>query len=606
MPSKGILCYSYIAVPGVEIEFNVPKNSITKGEQQQFSCDHLEVESSNLGHFKFTGRFEFVVRRDGRELVKQWVDVNSMTGGLSDGTMKTMDETPSIFTEDIIVSYGFYDAGPGLAALPKQHQCYVTATPNYENWMRDVLPSGSDIANKPFNHMVLPSSHDIGMNSMATAMSLLEKAGTGVIKEVLGRSLPRALSLIEKVGDKGVNAIAPDIIRALAVTQKDSLETILKLGARYFEFRPARCHRQIQSVSPLEDTLFFQHGAIPGMRYADFLSEIVRFLKDHGDEIVVVQNRWDGVPGDCPKPDDNELHNFLTDALRDSDIAEAGLDDMQNLSVQALRDQHKRLIVLRDINQVSNYDDDANATLTGDSMVQKLQSMTQDPPRGHPITLLQCQATATNIRDVIIASVLDSDTIDDPWHSIFVLWSQYGLQFDVQYGLSFAFADNEHNADFRHHRDVANTVGYPAIEGMVKYLEDTVPAPKLQCATVASSSLIPANNQYTVPPMQAASNTGNGVQVINTFQVPSSAHIPASQPILANTIRPLIRCPGDKNGAGCEYSTKQHARFKEHFADNHMRTYLDYICNCGKTFSKNERGKRDFAMHVWEDSCTRA
>ena len=91
MPSKGILCYSYIAVPGVEIEFSVPKNS-------------------NLGRFKLTGRFEFVVRRDGRELIKQWVNVNSMTGGLSEGTMKTMDETPSIFTENLIVSYGFYDA----------------------------------------------------------------------------------------------------------------------------------------------------------------------------------------------------------------------------------------------------------------------------------------------------------------------------------------------------------------------------------------------------------------------------------------------------------------------------------------------------------------
>jgi|SRR5690242_766165 len=94
MPSKGILCYSYIAVDGVEIEFSVPKNSVTKRDQRQFACDHLEVESSNLGHFKFTGRFEFVVRRDGRELAKQWVDVNSMTGGLSDGTMKTMVRIP--------------------------------------------------------------------------------------------------------------------------------------------------------------------------------------------------------------------------------------------------------------------------------------------------------------------------------------------------------------------------------------------------------------------------------------------------------------------------------------------------------------------------------
>jgi hypothetical protein len=90
MPSKGILCYSYIAVEGVEIEFTVPKDARTRRDLRQSSCDHLEVESSHLGHFKFTGRFEFVVRRDGRELVRQWVDVNSVTGGLGDGTMKSM------------------------------------------------------------------------------------------------------------------------------------------------------------------------------------------------------------------------------------------------------------------------------------------------------------------------------------------------------------------------------------------------------------------------------------------------------------------------------------------------------------------------------------
>lgn len=280
--------------------------------------------------------------------------------------------------------------------------------------MRDTIPPGSDLANKPFNRMVLPSSHDIGMNSMSTAMSLLEKAGTGVIKEVLGRSLPRAFDIINKVGDKGVNAIAPDIIRALAITQKDSLDAILKLGARYFEFRPAKCHRQIQAVSPLEDTWYFQHGAIPGMPYRAFLSDIAQFLSAHGDEIVVVQNRWDGVPGDCPRPNDDELRDVLNSALEGTDIQVGTQDDMMQRSVQDLRNERKRLIVLRDVNQVSNYDDDANATLTGDSMVAKLQAMSADPPSGHPITLLQCQATATNIRDVIVASVLDSDVSTSP------------------------------------------------------------------------------------------------------------------------------------------------------------------------------------------------
>jgi hypothetical protein len=414
MPSKGVQCYSYIAVPGVEIEFSVPEQSVTKRDQQQYCADHLEVESSNLGAFKFTGRFEFKIRRDGRQLANQWVDINSMTGNLENGTMNNLEQTPSTFVEDLIVSYGFYDAGPGLAGLPKQHQCYVTVTRNNENWMRDVIPPGSEKANKAFHKMVLPSSHDIGMNSLQTAQALLQNAGTGVIKEMLGRSLPGAFDIINKVADGGVQHIAPDIIRALAVTQKDSLDTILKIGARYFEFRPAKCHREMQKVSPLEDTWYFQHGAIPGMLYKAFLSDIVNFLSEHNDEIVVIQNRWDGVPGECPRPNDDELRNVLNDVLHGKDIQVGNEEDMMRKSVKDLRNDRKRIIVLRDVNQVSNYDDAANATLTGDSMVSKLNDMSRDPPRGHPITLLQCQATATNIRDVIIASVLDSDVSTSP------------------------------------------------------------------------------------------------------------------------------------------------------------------------------------------------
>ncbi|KAF2706475.1 PLC-like phosphodiesterase [Pleomassaria siparia CBS 279.74] len=414
MPSKGIECYSYIAVPGVEIDFSVPKNSVTKRDLHQFGNDHLEVESNNLGRFKFTGRFEFKVRRDGRELDTQWVDVNALTGNLENGTMNNLEQTPSVFAEDVIIAYGFYDAGPGHAGLPKQHQCYVTVTYNYENWMRDSISPNTERADKPFHRLVLPSSHDIGMNSLQTAQALLQNAGTEVIKEVLGRSLPGVLDIINKVSDEGVNAIAPNIIRALAITQKDSLDTVLKIGARYFEFRPAKCHRQLQGGSPLEDTWYFQHGPIPGMLYHQFLHDIVEFLSTHGDEIVVIQNRWDGVPGECPRPNDDELGNVLNEVLQGRDIQAGNQDDMMQKSTQDLRNERKRLIVLHEVNQVSNYDDAANATLNGDTMVVKLNDMSRDPPKGHVITLLQCQATATNIRDIIVASVMDSDVSTSP------------------------------------------------------------------------------------------------------------------------------------------------------------------------------------------------
>ncbi|KAJ4295379.1 hypothetical protein N0V90_007391 [Kalmusia sp. IMI 367209] len=368
MPSKGVKCFAYIAAPDTSVEFSVPNKSITKTDQKSYTCDHLEVESSNLPRFKFTGRFEFKVRRGGREVNCQWVDINSLTGSLENGTMKDMEQTPSILVEDL----------------------------------------------KAFNKVVLPAAHDIGMNNLTTATAMLRKAGTSIIKEVLGRSLPNAFDIMNKVSDSAINHIAPDIIRALAITQKDSLETILKIGARYFEFRPAKCHRQMQRVSPLEDTWYFQHGAIPGMPYEEFLHKIVKFLDEHKDEIVVVQNRWDGVPGDCPRPNADELRKVLDELVKDKDINVGSQDDMMQKSIRDLRNEKKRLIVLQNANQVSNYDDAANATLNGDSMVTKLNDMAKCPPKGHSITLLQCQATATNIRDVIIASIMDSDVSTSP------------------------------------------------------------------------------------------------------------------------------------------------------------------------------------------------
>jgi hypothetical protein len=414
MPSKGILCFTYLSVPGVSVEYTVPGTSVAQSSQHDFTTDHLEVDKKDLSTFSLTGEFSFTVRRDGRDLTRQSICVNAVTGKLSNGDMMYMDRTPSIFIEDLVIAYGFYDAGPGYAGLPKQHQCYVTVTPNFAHWMRDTIPQDAEISTRPFNRMVLPAAHDVGMNSMGTCLAVLKNAGTGVIKEALGCDLPHVLDMLNKLGDGAVNRIAPDIIRALALTQTDTLDAILQLGARYFEFRPARCHAQMQRVSPLEDTWYFQHGAIPGMLYREFLTSLATFLSEHQDEIVVVHVRWDGVPGECARPSDDELRSVLDDVLRDKDIRAGNETDMMGMSVRDLRGEKKRLIVLQNASQTSNYDDVANATLTGDSMVDKLNEMARDPPSGHSVILLQCQATATNIRDVIVASVVDSDVSTSP------------------------------------------------------------------------------------------------------------------------------------------------------------------------------------------------
>ena len=412
--SKGILCYSYSAVQDIQIEFSAASRAIVKQGKGIYSRDQLEIAKKDLGAFKSTGKFEFRVKYRERELAHRWIEVNPVTGSLGNGTMAVMDQSASIFIEDLIVTFGFYDAGPGLGGLPKQHQCYVTVVKASQNWMRDLAPPGSLAARSPFTKFVLPSSHDIGMNSMDTSSAIIKHAGTNLIKDVLNASTPHILEEFGRITDKIIGKFAPDIVRALAITQKDSLANILGIGARYFEFRPARCHRQLQRVSPLNDTFYFQHGAIPGMSYQQFLHDIIAFLSQYVHEIVVVQNRWDGVSRDCPRASTLELEAILADALRNSSLRVASFSDMTTKSIDELRSERKRLILLENISQTSNYDDVTSATLSGDSIVQKLQAMGRDPPQEKDIFLIQCQATASNIKEVVGATVIDSDAITSP------------------------------------------------------------------------------------------------------------------------------------------------------------------------------------------------
>jgi len=86
MPSKGVQIYSYIAVPGAQIELSVPGQTITRDEQRVFHQDRLEIDKRNLqGTFNFTGTFQFRVIHNGQEIAKESVDVNTMTGGLESG-----------------------------------------------------------------------------------------------------------------------------------------------------------------------------------------------------------------------------------------------------------------------------------------------------------------------------------------------------------------------------------------------------------------------------------------------------------------------------------------------------------------------------------------
>lgn len=406
MPSKGVQCYSYVAVSGCEVELSVPGTTINRNQLRTFSTDHLEIDKEKLkGVFNFTGTFSFKVTQHGRQIAYGSVDVNTVTGNLEAGTLKTIENQTSVVTNDAIVCYGFYDAGPGVAGLPNSDQFYVTVTPNYSSWMGEVAPPGSQQASKPFSKLFIPAAHDIGMNSMQSADAVLK---SNALVEVMTTINPIFAKIAGMMSHEAVELIAPNIIRGLAITQKDTLTTILGIGARYFEFRPAYLHKVIRPDKPIPDVLYFSHSAIPGMPYAQFLHDTVAFLVAHPDEIVVVQLRWDGVPADCAHPTDQELSNYLNTALSTSNgaVAAGSLDDMQRLTIAQLREQRKRLILFGPVDSYSTYTDAGNATLDGRSIVAEFEKVNPNVQAGHPFTNLQCQATATNITDVVVYSVL--------------------------------------------------------------------------------------------------------------------------------------------------------------------------------------------------------
>lgn len=419
MPSKGVQTYTYIAVPGVSIELSVPGQTVTKTELHQFWNGDLEVDAAHISSFfDKSGRFTFKVLYNGRVLTEQWNEVNAITGFIGEGTMTSIVKTPSILIHgdpEAIISYGFYRAGEGHDLLPGRHQCYITVTPNYANWLGRVAPIGSPQKDHPFRHLVLPAAHDVGMNSMANCNTVLHHAGGAVVRTLLGNEekYTQVLSQIaDSISGPAVAAIAPNIVSSLAITQKDSLATMLALGARYFEFRPAFMHNEVRTYLP--NKLYFQHSAIPGMAYDEFLAGVVRFLLDHPTEIIVVQLRWDGVPDACQRPSDQQQREYLDAALKIGaehvDRVEAGnLDNLRNATIGDLRRTRKRLLMLVNVDSVSTYTDAGNATLNGDSIVQGFgAALHPDCCGGRGFINIQCQATASNIPRAVVYSVLEA------------------------------------------------------------------------------------------------------------------------------------------------------------------------------------------------------
>ena len=408
MPSKGFQLYTYLATSGIQVKYSVhrfsitcfrdvfanqeceqvPGAALTRSQPKKFFNDHLEVDKDNLTNcspFNFVGRFQFEILKDGKVIFTRWCEVNALTGNIVRGSdLREMEDQVSHVAEDVIVTYGMYDAGRTTAAgLPNSNQVWVTVQENQSKWMGALAPEGSEQAAEPFTKLVLPCAHGVGANSMQNVEAILTRKGCKPLLNVFKTVNPVAQTLAAAVGDDVLTAHAPNIIRGLAFNQKDSLPDMLAIGARYFEFRPAHLLKALLPAAPILDRLYFHHGPIPGMSFEQFLHDCVNFLVANPTEIIVVQLRWDNVPKECARPGDLEAAQYLSDALKAAvnALIVGNLDDMQRLTIEKLREQRKRLILFTSVPQYSSWNEKANATLDGASIVSAFDKLAASQPR---------------------------------------------------------------------------------------------------------------------------------------------------------------------------------------------------------------------------------
>jgi len=387
-------------------EFAVPGGRIVNNAGDNHSAKDLEVESKNIpGLQNFTGRFIWRVLRNSIEIANRYNDINSLTGNLEGGNMKTTMETQSIFTGDIVISFGFYDAGSGKFGLTNKDQCYVTVTQNQSTWMGSLAPQNSPAAKKPFSRFVLAAPHDDGMNTMQNVDAVINGLDADDLWK-MSDNLPEVQSFKKLLPPSILLHMIPNIVYGLAITQKDTISGMLAQGARYFEFRPAYLIPLFKDISHLEDKLYFQHACIPGLAYDVFLESIIAFLESHSAEIVTIHIRWDGVAAECRRPTSQELDAAMSKALaKSSGQLRCGPSSCLNEPIDQLRSGGQRLICIVEADKYDSWEEKAYATLTAGSIIERFKSMDTKGQEAHDLTVLQCQATSQSIPGVLIYSV---------------------------------------------------------------------------------------------------------------------------------------------------------------------------------------------------------
>ena len=300
-----------------------------------------------------------------------------------------------------MVSFGFYDAGPGYtpASWTKWHQFYAYSGDNDRpDWMGKLADRYDDIRSAPFANFVLPGAHDSGMNT------------NRYFGNIDSETLKGMLAIAKAVGDIAASSIVR-LITNLAITQKDSFRSMLDMGTRFFDFRPGYAPWTVRQAPVFRDNIFHQHSGIPGARFDEFLHDVTAWLSDHPGEIVVLNLNFDGFGNDSlsntMKPSMDTINEAVWSACQRHDIGIGSIRDAAK-TYQQLIDDNVRLLMFNGSGFGSNHHASKNDSYFehGDNekrfgrkvVMETLRRM--EPDSKGDYTLLQLQGTASGALSV--------------------------------------------------------------------------------------------------------------------------------------------------------------------------------------------------------------
>ncbi|WP_221391586.1 hypothetical protein [Dyadobacter sp. NIV53] len=422
--SKGVDFYAYLGDNRFYVQFQKPKSwggstaTTPWGTADQMYANNLQISESDIGLTSHTGRFQWTLDYEGNPMVNKYAEIAPSDGTVGDSNMKSMFDTQSFGNNDYAVSYGFYDSSFGKGSLTNQDQSYVYATGGKSTWMGDIA---GQVGNAPFSSFVLPGAHDSGMFDTSCVKTLQNNYA---FLNVLGTAAGIGVAIAQ--------TLAPDVITRivvnLAMTQKDTIPTMLNLGIRYFDFRPGYCTTDQGATGPL----YHQHNFIPGYAFAPFLNDILSYLGQHPSEIVVVALGHAGFYQDYMKPSTATLESYIKNAISQSNSGVSVGNKLDlNSSYNDLIASGKRLIILGQcgfpgdpsqspeqalIYDASKYDSytDAYQTTDVNVIMNALNSMNADGQNGNDYTVLQLQGTASGASGGIFGSAATLSDASSP------------------------------------------------------------------------------------------------------------------------------------------------------------------------------------------------